>query len=67
MFFLALAPRLKAASIRLEANMSARRSGLWPNPPSPRACSIVDGSPGAIRNKENCMIFRLETTMHPSA
>jgi len=67
MFILAIAPRFEAASIRLEHEHVGTKE--WPvTEPAVARCVLNRRcSPGTIRNKENCMISRLETTMHPSA
>jgi hypothetical protein len=60
-------PLLPAASIVLNTNPSAPRSGLRLNLPLPGACSTTRWFTSAIEHKEKYLILRLETALRPSA
>jgi hypothetical protein len=68
MFFLALALRLEATSIRVQRERGGTKERPVTEPAVARC--VFDGrwfTRCHLKQGEKCMIFRLETTLHPSA
>jgi hypothetical protein len=67
MFIVAVAPRFEAASIRVERELVGTEEGPL-NEPAVARCLLDHAVVHFARPyKEKCMIFSLETPMHPSA